>query len=343
MFRNFFASPIICIGSISKDIFLPTDEGVIVHTPEDITSKEKVAFEIGGKISIPDRSEGIGGVAANVSVGLSRLGHRAACYSCVGDDEIGSWARKILSSEGVSTRFLKTLSDTSTDLSAIIVLTGRGDRTIFHNRDANEKLQVREEDLARAEWVFVSSLNGDWKGNVHHILEAKKRYGFRLALNPGQHNIKSDGAFVLSLLKEVSVLMLNKDEAIELLLPSHPHEAGESLEDETILIRKLHAAGVPTLCLTDGRRGAWASDGKQIWQCAVPKRSEPVVDATGAGDAFSSGFFGALLAGKTLDTALRYGMANSQSVISAFSATKGLLSKQAMERAIEKCIPQKIS
>ena len=36
---------VICVGSVSKDIFLPTDEGVIIETPEDIISKQKVALD----------------------------------------------------------------------------------------------------------------------------------------------------------------------------------------------------------------------------------------------------------------------------------------------------------
>ncbi len=56
---------ILCIGSVSQDIFLPTDEGTILKTPEDIHAPLKVAFALGGKVRIEDRYENIGGVAAN--------------------------------------------------------------------------------------------------------------------------------------------------------------------------------------------------------------------------------------------------------------------------------------
>ncbi len=63
---------VICIGSVSQDIFFPTSEGIVIETPEDITAKQKIAFELGGKYKVQDRYEAVGGVAANVSQGLAR-------------------------------------------------------------------------------------------------------------------------------------------------------------------------------------------------------------------------------------------------------------------------------
>ena len=55
-------STIICIGSAAKDIFFPTGEGILLHTPEDVEAQEKVAFEVGAKYQVDDRFESLGGV-----------------------------------------------------------------------------------------------------------------------------------------------------------------------------------------------------------------------------------------------------------------------------------------
>ncbi len=338
----FHKSPeVICIGSSSKDIFFPTDEGIIFETPDDITAKEKIAFELGGKYRVADRYEAIGGVAANVACGLARLGRSVATYSCIGGDEIGRYIMHELDRIGVATDLLTTYPDAKTDLSAIIVVMETGERTIFHNRDANERLVVESSRLKGAEWLFVSALNGDWHANLLAIREAKKQYGQKLALNPGQHNIREDAKYIFEMLPEVDVLLLNKDEAIELLMQSSPRPTDDELNDEAFLLRSLARHGVKMIGMTDGKRGAWGYDGTELWYCPIHTRTT-VVDSTGAGDAFGSGFFGAHLAGRTLPEALACGIANSGSVVGEYGAIEGLLDESTMEAMRKSITPERL-
>ena len=211
---------VLCVGSTSQDIFFPTDEYTTIETPEDLTAKEKVLFEVGGKFRVKDRYEAVGGVATNVSIGLARQGIRSACLTSIGDDPIGSWCLSELEKNGVDTSFVTRQPDTKTDLSAIVVLMKSGERIIFHNRDANEKLRVQKEDLSRSEWVFVSALNGAWRENLTTVLSCVRANGISLVLNPGQHNLREDPGLILSTLRNTTLLCLNKDEATELLLAS---------------------------------------------------------------------------------------------------------------------------
>lgn len=321
---------ILCIGSASKDIFFPTDEGVIIETPKDIRSQTKVAFELGGKFRCQERAEAVGGVAANVAQGLSRMGHEAAVYSKVGADDIGEWILKILHGAGVETDFIDVDRSVQTDLSSIIVIEQSGDRIIFHNRDANEKLHIDEAKLQRHEWFYVSALNGDWKTNFQTILRAAERYGIRVALNPGQHNLKEDPRLLLESLPHISVLFLNKDEAIELLLMGGIEKHPERLDDELYLVQTIHNFGPAIVAITDGKRGAWVYDGQEIWHGDT---FEPngLVDTTGAGDAFGSGFFSSYLYHYSLEKCLRYGIANAGSVVGSYGASHGLLDQATAE------------
>ncbi|MFZ2299654.1 MAG: carbohydrate kinase family protein [Candidatus Moraniibacteriota bacterium] len=332
---------VICVGSVSKDIFFPTDAGVIIETPEDIVSKKKIAFELGGKYRVEDRYEAVGGVAANVAHGLTRLGHRAGCYSKRGRDEIGRWIVNEFKRENVPTELLFAEKDVKTDLSAIIVLTQNGERTIFHNRDANERLEIIDKTFANTEWVFLSALNGDWQKNLRAMLALKGRYGFSLAFNPGQHNIKEDAVCVLEAVAETDVLLLNKDEAIELVLRTAERHSHEQLNDETFLLQALFRAGAKIIGMTDGKRGAWGFDGTERWFCPI-HTARKVVDSTGAGDAFGSGFLAAFLESASVTRALRCGIANSGSVIGAYGAIAGLLSTDSMESIIGSITPERL-
>ncbi len=332
---------IICIGSVSRDIFFPTDEAVIIETPEDITSKQKIAFELGGKYRVSDRFEALGGVAANVACGLARLGHQSAAYTCVGNDQMGKTLVKEFETEKVATDLVMTEPDALTDLSAIVVMTQNGERTIFHNRDANERLVVEKKKLLQAAWLFVGALNGDWKKNLATILETKEISGAKLAFNPGQHNIKEDPQLVFATISSVDVLILNKDEAIELLLQSEPQPTTDQLNDEIFLLRTLSQAGAKTIGMTDGKRGSWGYDGQEFWYCPIHTRSD-VVDSTGAGDAFSSAFLAAHISGEALPLALRYGMANSGSVVGFYGAITGLLKQKEMIDIVPFLTPERL-
>lgn len=332
---------VICIGSTSKDIFFPTGEGIVLETPEDLTAQRKVAFELGGKYRVDDRYEAVGGVAANVAQALAKLDIDSAVYGNIGGDEIGRWILSELKAAHVSTDLLTVDSSSRSDLSAIIVLTQNGERTIFHNRDANEKLDVVPEKLSGAEWLFVSALNGDWKTNLRRILGSVGTSGMKLALNPGQHNLRDDAGLVLEAASRAEILVLNKDEALELVMKSEADASSDELNDEKFLLSSLHKAGAKIIGMTDGARGAWGSDRKETWHCPIG-HVERVVDATGAGDAFSAAFFAGFFLGKSLPDMLRYGIAESGSVVTEYGANGGLLSVGEIESRIAELKPEKI-
>jgi sugar/nucleoside kinase (ribokinase family) len=342
MFASKKNQPLItCLGSTSLDLFFPTDEGVIIETPEDVLSQKKIAFELGGKILADELHVDVGGVAANVSQGLSLLGVTARCYSTIGNDDNGKFCLQTLKGNGVDTSLINVLSDSRTDISAIIVFTPASERTIIHNRDSNKRLVVAKEKL-ETPWVFISALNGAWQRNIETVLEAEAQKNFCLAVNPGQHNLKEDPRLILRLVSKAEILILNKDEAIELVLAKNPAVERKEIENEIFLCQTLLSVGVTTVAITDGARGAWCANKDAVWFVAAPE-STPVVDSTGAGDAFTSGFLAAFIQKKEIDQGLRWGMANSQAVISSYGAGKALIEGDAIEKAVLHIIPQKIA
>ena len=56
--------------------------------------------------------------------------------------------------------------DCPSGLSAIAVNKNSGERIIFSNQEANERLEIVPEKLESAEWISVSDPNGDWKKTV---------------------------------------------------------------------------------------------------------------------------------------------------------------------------------
>ena len=335
---------IICIGSSAKDVFYPTEKGEIFDTPEDLKSQQKFIFELGAKYQIEDRYESIGGCAVNVAVGLSRLGIKTYCYTKVGKDNLGKWIIEELKHEGVDDKFVEIEKDCKSDLSAIIVDKKSREHTIFFNRDANERLEIFAKKLKKADWIFVSALNSSefvkWEENLEKIVEACREKGIKLAFNPGQANIKENCGKVLEAIKQSQILMLNKDEAIEILSQEENKYSAENLNDEMFLLKNLKAMGPGIVTLTDGARGAWLFDGKiSLYTQTIGKNP---VETTGAGDAFSSGFLAAHIKGKNPEECLKWGIANSGNSLDFYGATQGLLREEEMLEKIKEVEVKKI-
>jgi ribokinase len=97
---------------------------------------------------------------------------------------------------------------------------------------------------------------------------------------------------------------------------------GETLEE---LVRHgLHYC--PVVIVSDGPNGVVASDGKTIVRAGMYEDVK-VIDRTGAGDAFASGFLSQWALGRSLKDSIIFASANSTSVVTMVGAKAGILHK----------------
>jgi ribokinase len=89
------------------------------------------------------------------------------------------------------------------------------------------------------------------------------------------------------------------------------------------LARELSKLGPKIVVVTDGPAGAYCFDGDKDY--FAPIIEAPVIERTGAGDAFGSGFMAAIIYGKSVEDALLWGSKNSASVLGHVGPQKGLL------------------
>jgi sugar/nucleoside kinase (ribokinase family) len=323
---------VVTIGSACQDIFFPTADGVLMETPEDVLSQKKLAFELGAKYAITERFETLGGNSLNVAVGLSNLGIDVAAYSTVGDDAVGKWILRELKKTNVKIAAIKVENDCKSDLSSIIVDEKSNDRIIFSSHVANKKLVFDESRIENSEWFFLGDLSGNWQMITDDFLRFAKKKNVRIAFNPRQSTIHEDVQKVIETIYFCELLCVNKDEAIEIVKGFDADILQELLEQEEFLLKELRAMGAKVVALTDGIRGAWAYDGSNVLHAeAILQKA---VDSTGAGDAFTSGFFAAYLQGKSIQTALKWGVANSSNSVTEYGGQAGLLKKNDLEHVL---------
>ncbi|MCX6723132.1 MAG: PfkB family carbohydrate kinase, partial [Candidatus Staskawiczbacteria bacterium] len=102
-----------------------------------------------------------------------------------------------------------------------------------------------------------------------------------------------------------------------------------SFEDEHEIFKKLDEMCPGIAVMTKGGAGVVASDGNYFYS-ALPDEGRKIVDTTGAGDSFASGFLSDYIRSEgDIEKAIQLGLANSMANLSEIGAKKGILEKDA--------------
>jgi sugar/nucleoside kinase (ribokinase family) len=311
---------VIAIGDTTQDVFLQMSEASVQCDVDGHNCR--ICFDYANKIAVDKKTDVPAvGNAANHAIGVARLGGKAAIYTIVGDDVQGHLSKDIFAQENVAADYLTFDKEHGTNFSAVINF--KGERTIFVY---HEPRQYQLPDLAAPQWLYLTSASGDGvealHAQTHDYLTANPEV--KLAFNPGTHQMHLGKEKLLPLLKQTDILFINREEAANVL--------GLKTRDITELARGYHELGVPVIVITDGPDGSYTSDGKKIWYLKI-FRGE-VVERTGAGDAFGSGFLSAVIKGKGYPEAMLWANANATSVVQHIGAREGLLTPEKMQALI---------
>lgn len=307
---------IVSIGGATQDIFL--------YSPNYKVQGNNLIFEWGEKFVVKDMLVDVGGGACNSAVGFSRLGLKTAIWCRIGDDHAGEFAQKRLKDEGIDLRFLRIDKGGRTSLSAILV-DETGERSVVMFRGRNDLLNKGNIDFARlfdTKWVFVSELTGNPTPLVEEVTAEAQQKGVKLAFVPGLNQLEEGINALKNILDKTDVLIFNSFEATKLL--GKPKEFMSSSEKVNEMLKEIVDYGVKTVVITKDKDGVQAFDGQKFYEIPAPSVKK-ILDTTGAGDAFASGFIATLVKNGDVEEALRMGSENAGSVIQQFGAQTGLL------------------
>lgn len=318
---------IITIGSATIDVFVNTEDGLF-RPCKGCKGHVKVPF--GSKILIEKLNFFTGGGGTNTAVGFARLGFKTAWIGKLGDDQTGNTVVAELKKERVDARLAAVAKGKTSGYSIILDAKGH-DRTILAHKGCNDEIRLSDIRFGKIKtgWIYCSSQMGESLATLSKIALNSRKKGIFIAFNPSAYMIKHKKATVKNILKSTTALIFNKEEAGMLL--------GDAPIRKTI--ERIHKMGPKYAVVTDGKNGAWGSDGKTAWFCKAP--NVPVVEATGAGDSFATGFTAGIMKGMRVDEAMKIGMVESASVIQYIGAKNILLTwKQAINKA--RALPKNI-
>ncbi len=303
---------IVAIGKATQDVFLKSHEF-------DPKKEGKVAYThlpLGSKLDVDEAVFSTGGNATNVAVTLARQGLDSHFIWALGNDPASVSILKAMDDENVNTSLVEQ-DDRHQASYSTVLLSPDGERTILNFHGSGMSKTAFSEALhkiTKADWLYPSSL-GDYE-LLDMTLRRANQLNAKVMLNPAGSEL-AHPTKLKPLLEDVDVLCLNKEEMQTLV-------HGDSLEE---LVR--HGLNLcPVVIVSDGPNGVCASDGKTIITAGMYE-DVPVVDRTGAGDAFASGFLSQWALGKDLKQSVIFASANSTSVVNHVGAKEGILAENA--------------
>jgi ribokinase len=245
---------------------------------------------------------GPGGKGSNQAVAAAKAGGQVHFVTRLGRDAFADIARSTWAEAGVIPEVTED-PDSYTGAAYIFIEAATGNNAIIISPGAAGRISVADvearADLIGGASVFVTQLEQPMAA-AHRALEIARAGGARTILNPAPAAALPDAMLALC-----DVVTPNETEAESI---TGVKVAG--VEDARRAAEVLLGKGVGAVIVTLGEKGALYHDGR-ISEVVPPFHAGPVVETTGAGDAFNGGFAVALAEGLAPLDAVRFGCATA--------------------------------
>lgn len=289
---------ILCVGEVLVD-FIGHQENVMINETRDYHRY-------------------LGGSPTNVAMNATRLGLNTIMVATVGKDGFGSYIAERLNEVGVNTDHLSVLDDKSTSVIFVSRSEGTPDFIPYRSADCCIYEEQITKDILANTTIFHTTCFALSKNPAQKTILKKAQEAYDLGcklsidLNYARKLWKSQKkAFkVIDAYCQFNPLIkISEDDMLRLFEKELPHEE---------IFKFFHDRGVDTVCLTLGSKGVKLSQkGQEIIQMPAIK-IDKVMDSTGAGDAFWSGYLFAYIKEKStqecLDIALKLAALKLQNV-----------------------------
>ena len=261
-------------------------------------------LKISGKYSGMQTHKATGGSAGNTVLALANLGAHPGFIGKIGNDDFGQYFKKNGLKQGIDMKLLA--GDLPTGVASTFI-SPDGERTFGTYLGAAASLRAEELTLDMFKgyaYLFIEGYLVQDHEMILHAIELAKEAGLQICLDMASYNIVANDMEFFSLLinKYVDIVFANEEEA-KAFTGKEPKEAlGVIAKKCSIAIVKVGAEGSYI------RKGT-----EEIKVSAIPV--EKVVDTTGAGDYFASGFLYGLTCGYSLEKCAKIGSILSGNVI----------------------------
>lgn len=311
---------IVVMGSNTVDVYVSTDADLIrIQYPHHQRNESQtiLGYPLGRKILAEEFRTSIGGSGINAATAFNRCGLQTTYLGCLGDDMYGAQVYEHLSHEGIALR-----GGTGEKNGFGIILESQApDRTILSFKGCNNDLTLEDVEVETLDtkWFYSSTVMGDTYETLKELLPALREKGTKTALNTSAYLAEKGMDELRDVLSNTDMLIVNKHEAHLLTDKSDVENQLEILQG---IVHDIVA-------ITDGAKGVHVAREDTVL------RGEPgdvdLVDTTGAGDAFTAGLLTGVIQDESLETAVLYGLLQSENVVQSENTTEALASLSALQ------------
>ncbi len=314
--------------SLDKPIKLlnsPVDLLAVGEVLVDLISKE----EADSFIEADNFERYFGGSPANIAMNLARFGKKSALISRVGYDGLGDYLIKRLEEAGVITDTISVDRDNNTTV--IMVTRSRKSPSFIAYRGAEKFIdsdEIEEEDIIKSKIIHLSTFAlsaPESRRAIEKIINIARDQKKIISLDPNYRpqlwEGRGDGIeYIKNLLPKVDIIKPSLDDA----------EALFGRGDAESYVKSFHESGCRLVILTQGANGLVVSTGDKVKH--FDSLATEVVDTTGAGDAFWSGFYIGVISGYSLELAVQLGNSVAAEVIKEVGAIVELPDEESLFR-----------
>ena len=254
-----------------------------------------------------------GGSAANSIVGLSRLGMKTGYIGKIADDREGAILIKDLRKERVN---IEGIIVATKGKSGVVMgfIDEEGNSALYVDPGVNDTIKFDEIDLkyaSKTKIIHLTSFVGQTSFEAQkQLVEALP--DVMISFDPGEIYSRKGLDELRPIIKRSHVIFPNRREATIITGEVDYQKAAEALIKE----------GVKVVAVTLGSEGCYVTDGKEGY--IIEAQKVKVTDATGAGDAFASGFIYGTLNNRKLYDCGKMGNFIASCAIGRFGAREGL-------------------
>ena len=271
---------------------------------------------------------GPGGKGSNQAVAAARLGAKVAFICKLGRDPFGDLARRTYREESIDAQFCFESADRGTGAASIVVHESKGENAIVVVPGSGFQLTVEEVERAAStierSSIFVTQLEVPVPA-VERGLELARRFGVPAILNPAPARDLPERIYGIC-----DYLTPNELEAAELTgRPVAGIGDAERAADDFL------ARGVRNVVITLGAQGAFVKNGR-VARHVPAFDAGPVVETTGAGDAFNGGLAVGLAEGLDLVAATRLGCATAAISVTRYGTAPAMPTRAEVDALLRK-------
>ncbi len=270
---------------------------------------------------------GPGGKGSNQAVAAAKAGAKTFFISKIGDDQFGSMATEIYKNSGVDYSNVNISKDNSTGAAGILVNEETGANAINVFPGAAGAITI--EDIDKAEEaiknssIFLTQLEAP-KDVVTYALKKAHSLNVKTILNPAPAAEIDESLFYM-----IDYFTPNETEAS--FYVDHDVETHEDAEKAAM---KLLDKGIKNVVITLGEKGAFFANSEKKFSLPIANLSNPVVDTTGAGDAFNAGFAAALTEGQNIKDALKFASATAGLSTTKIGTANSMPSREEIDKLL---------